>query len=262
MALGSNHGKRRIGSPAGLCRAAGHEETAEHDHAADKVHPIAGHVEHGERHVLRSDLQRHQIIPERAHRQRYHAKEDHDCAVHRAELVVEFRRHYPAGHARFPEQVRQKGNRQRLAGIGQLPAHQQPQTKNKPLEDAVGGSSHPLNGRTVTPGPPYSAGFENLNSTVLASPSPTLIFWTCSPYFSCQAATSYSPAGRPFNENAPSSPLTLKKGLLITPTYADIHGCTSHLKCTMISGSAKVRMVFMSLLGWPTLNSLLFEGMA
>src|SRR5438094_7668402 len=56
--------KRRIGSPATLRRAAGHEETEEHDDAANSERPKTCSVHFREGHVRRAYLQRHDEISE------------------------------------------------------------------------------------------------------------------------------------------------------------------------------------------------------
>ena len=88
-------------------------------------------------------LQRHDIVAERAHRQRHDAEEDHDGAVHRAELVVELWGHDPARHSRLAQPLHQKPKRQRLAGIRQLPAHEHHQAEAK--EEEHQGSQAVLN---------------------------------------------------------------------------------------------------------------------
>ena len=72
--------------------AARREEAGQHDHAAGEVEPVAGQVQPRERHVGRADLQRHDVVAERAEGQRHDAEEHHDGAVHRAEPVVELGR--------------------------------------------------------------------------------------------------------------------------------------------------------------------------
>ena len=84
---------------------------------------------------------------------------------------------------------------------------------------------------------------DTMDLWIETAPSATLTFADCSPNFSCQATISYSPAGRPLIVNLPSSPVVAKNGWLNTPTYAAIHGWTSHLNFTMTSGFAKVRVV-------------------
>ena len=91
--------ERRIRRPARLRGAARQEEAREHHHAADEVHPVAHHVELGERHVGRADLQRHHEVAEAADGERHDAEEHHDGAVHRAELVVELGQHDAARRA-------------------------------------------------------------------------------------------------------------------------------------------------------------------
>ena len=71
----------------------GHEEACQHDDAAQEIHPVAHHVELGERHVGRANLQRHHEVAEAADGQRHDAEEHHDGAVHRAQLVVELGQH-------------------------------------------------------------------------------------------------------------------------------------------------------------------------
>ena len=80
--------ERRIGRPARHRRPAGREEAGEHDDAAHGVEPVAGEVDAWERHVGRADLQRYDVVAERAHRQRHDAEEHHDRAVQRPEPVV------------------------------------------------------------------------------------------------------------------------------------------------------------------------------
>src|SRR5947208_1025651 len=77
-----NRGQRHVGSPAALGRAAGHEETYQHDNAPDKNGPVARHVYFREGHVRRADLERHDKIAKRGKRQWHDAEKDHDRAVH------------------------------------------------------------------------------------------------------------------------------------------------------------------------------------
>ena len=93
LAVRRDDRERRIRGPARLRGAAGHEEARQHDDAAEEVHPVAHHVELGERHVGRANLQRHHEVAEAADGQRHDAEEHHDGAVHRAELVVELGQH-------------------------------------------------------------------------------------------------------------------------------------------------------------------------
>ena len=74
----------RVGSPSAFGCAARHEETYEHDAAADKESLVARHVDFRKGHVRRADLQRHDEISKRGEGDRHDAEKDHDCAVHRA----------------------------------------------------------------------------------------------------------------------------------------------------------------------------------
>src|SRR5207237_9112586 len=60
----------------------------------------------------------------------------HDGAVHGAELVVELRGHHSAGHRRLAEKLAE--HRQRLPGIGELPAHHHHQTEAEEEKDQRG----------------------------------------------------------------------------------------------------------------------------
>ena len=95
--VGIDGRQRRIGGPAGLGRAARNEEADQHDHAAEDIDLVAGHVDARESHVRRADLQRHHVIAERRKRQRHDRQEHHDRAVHGAEGIVEVGRHVPVG---------------------------------------------------------------------------------------------------------------------------------------------------------------------
>ena len=67
LPVGRNRRRQRgIGGPARLRRAAGDEEAGEHDQPADHVGLVARHVDAREGHVRRADLQRHDVIAERA----------------------------------------------------------------------------------------------------------------------------------------------------------------------------------------------------
>ena len=92
------------------------EEARQHDDARREVEPVAPHVERGERHVRRADLQRHQIVAEAADGQRHDGQKHHDGAVHRPELVVELGQH-----------------RSRIRP-GQLPSHKQDQQETDQQE--------------------------------------------------------------------------------------------------------------------------------
>ena len=129
-------GERRIRRPARLRGAARHEEAGEHDDAAEEVHPVAHHVELGERHVGRADLQRHHEVAEAADRERHDAEKHHDRAVHRAELVVELRQHDAARRLVRAEPV--ADHRNRMAGIGQLKPHQHHQAEAEQQKQEAG----------------------------------------------------------------------------------------------------------------------------
>ena len=122
LARGGDVGERRVGRPARARGAARREEARDHHHAARRVGPVARQVQPRERHVRRADLQRHQVVAEAAHGERHHPQEDHDGAVHRAELVVELGQHDAARRARVAEQAADE--RDGLARVGELPAHQ------------------------------------------------------------------------------------------------------------------------------------------
>ena len=53
-----------------------------------------------------ADLERQDEVPERGDTERHDPEEDHDRAVHRAELVVELGRHEAVRHALFAEEPR------------------------------------------------------------------------------------------------------------------------------------------------------------
>ena len=97
-------GERGVRRPA---RLRGTEEHRGVEHgSAREVEPIRQRVEPRERHVARPHLQRHEVVRE-ARPQRHDHEEDHRGAVHREHLVVDLRR------------------QQRVAGLGELGAHQQ-----------------------------------------------------------------------------------------------------------------------------------------
>ena len=117
----------------------GMKKLASMTHAADEVHPVARHVELGERHVGRADLQRHHVVAEAADGQRHDAEEHHDGAVHRAELVVELRQHDAARRIGRAEQDPDERNRlhgkascQRISAI-----RPNPKSRNRRARDGV-----------------------------------------------------------------------------------------------------------------------------
>ena len=82
-------------------------------------------------------MQRHDKISKGGERHRHDAEEDHDRPVHGAERIIELRRHFAVRHGIGAENVGQPftDDRQRLTGIGQLPAHQHHQGKAKKQKD-------------------------------------------------------------------------------------------------------------------------------
>ena len=128
-------GERGIGGPTGFCRTRRHDEAGEHQQAAQQVALVADHVQTGEGHVRCADLQGDDIVAEGADPDGHDGQENHDGSVHRAERVVEIRKH-DAGNSRrvlADPQIAQDcleqptDDRQRFAGIGHLPAHRQHQ---------------------------------------------------------------------------------------------------------------------------------------
>ena len=115
---------------------AGDEKAAEHREATEDEAPVARHVDLREGHVRRPDLERQHEISESADGEGHHAEEDHDGAVHRAELVVELGEHRPARHACVAEQVADE--RQRHARVGEVPPHDHHQRKAKQQEQQPG----------------------------------------------------------------------------------------------------------------------------
>ena len=101
-----------------------------------EVHPVAHHVELGERHVGCADLERHHEVAEAADGQRHDAEEHHDRAVHRAELVVELRQHDAARRLVRAEPA--ADDRNRVARIGQLKPHQHHQAEAEEEKQEAG----------------------------------------------------------------------------------------------------------------------------
>ena len=128
-----DHREWRVGCPAALGRTARDEKADQHNNAADKKRLVARHVYLRERHVRRADLQWHDEVSERRKGQRHDPKKDHDGAVHRAQRVVKLRRHLPIRHAAGPKEMAERiaDHRQRLARIGELPAHQHHERKTE-----------------------------------------------------------------------------------------------------------------------------------
>ena len=100
----------------------GQEEGEQHQQAARKIDPVGGHVQAGEGHVRRADLQGQDIIAESPDAERDHAEEDHDGAMHGPQGVVEIRHHDPARSQRGGKEA--PDERDGGAGIGELPAHE------------------------------------------------------------------------------------------------------------------------------------------
>ena len=134
LAMRRNRGRQwRIGSPARLRRAARNEKAHQHHDAAEDVSLITRHVHTRKCHVRRANHQRHHVIAERRERQRHHAEENHDGAVHRAERIVKVRRNRAVARHRRPQNFFQQraDKRHRRARMRNLPAHQQHQEKAK-----------------------------------------------------------------------------------------------------------------------------------
>ena len=79
--------ERRVGRPAGAGGAAVGEEAREHDEPAEQEEPVGESVQARERHVLRADHERDEVVGE-AREYRDDEEEDHRRPVHREELVV------------------------------------------------------------------------------------------------------------------------------------------------------------------------------
>jgi hypothetical protein len=86
-------GQRREAEPRAVRAVAGREADVEEDPRREED-PVAEHVEARERHVARTDHQRHEVVAERAGRHRDDEEEDHRDAVHRENLVVDLRREH------------------------------------------------------------------------------------------------------------------------------------------------------------------------
>src|SRR5687768_5337769 len=117
-------GKRRVGGPV-VRSTSWNEKACQHDGAAGEVEPVARQIETRKRHIRRANLEWDEVIAERAHGEWHHSEEHHDRPVHRPELVVELRKDYAAGCVGLAEQSTDVRNR--LTGIGKLPANQDDQ---------------------------------------------------------------------------------------------------------------------------------------
>ena len=126
-----------VRGPAVVGRAARHEEAGQHDDAAGEIEPVARHVQPRERHVGRADLQRHDVVAERAEGQRHDAEEHHDGAVHRARAGCRTR---AAGCRRGRSLGRAVRRRTGCgcAGIGQLPPDQHDEREADQQEEQAG----------------------------------------------------------------------------------------------------------------------------
>ena len=129
--------ERRVGGPARLGRPSlRYEEAQEHQDPPGQEDPVAEHVQPGKGHVPGPDLERQDIVPETADDQRHDAEEDHDRAVHRAELIVELGNHHAPRHIGLTEQS--ADYRKDFTRVGQLPAHDYHQRKTKQKEQKRG----------------------------------------------------------------------------------------------------------------------------
>jgi hypothetical protein len=132
---GNGRRQRRIGGPARLRRAAGNEKAHQHHDAAEHVALVARHVHAGKRHVRRADHQRHDVIAERRERQRHDSQKHHDRPVHRAEGIVKVGGQRATGRDLAEGFFQQPADdRDRLARMRHLPAHQQHQEKSEQHE--------------------------------------------------------------------------------------------------------------------------------
>src|SRR5439155_18284814 len=87
---------------------------------------IAHHVDARERHIDRTDLKWHDVVAESGERERNDGKKHHDCAMHRAEDVVEVRLHRSVRNLFRAEDLQQElaNDGYGLIRISQLPSHQ------------------------------------------------------------------------------------------------------------------------------------------
>ena len=137
---GNDRGQWRIGSPARLSRAARHEKAHQHDHSADDIDLVTGHVNTRKRHVRRADLQGHDEITEGRERQRHDAQKHHDGAVHGAEGIVQIRAHDALVRHVAQGLVQQRADAQRDGGAWMRdgPAHHHHQAKAEEQEQQGG----------------------------------------------------------------------------------------------------------------------------
>src|SRR4051794_22619257 len=98
----SYRGERRISGPTAgrpYDRPARREYCRDEYDQSHERSPEREHVEDGEGHVLRSDLNREEVVSEAALRRGRQHEEDHHRAVHRDEREIELLRHHAAGRA-------------------------------------------------------------------------------------------------------------------------------------------------------------------
>ena len=153
--------ERRVVRPAGFCSTGLHEERGAHDYSAEKIDPIANHVQLREGHVHRPDLEGRDVVSESSEAERHDAEEDHDGAVHGTEHVVGLACHFPVLQpAGFPGIVENEAHplRKRLVGICDAPPHHhhqiEPESKEQHGGDAVLHSDHlVVGGENVFPDP-------------------------------------------------------------------------------------------------------------
>ena len=103
--------------------------------APPSVALVTHHVDARKSHVDRPDLERHDVIPERGKCQWHHAKKDHDRSVHRTEHVVKIGGHFALrSHVAKKALKQSTHHRDRLTGIGDLPAHRHHQQEPEQQE--------------------------------------------------------------------------------------------------------------------------------
>jgi hypothetical protein len=90
---GRQRAERRICRPARRRGAARHEEREDQHRRRQKRDPVRQHVQERKRHVVRADLQRHEIVPEAADEHVRDEEEHHDGTVHRHDRQIELRQH-------------------------------------------------------------------------------------------------------------------------------------------------------------------------
>ena len=134
--------ERRVGHPAELRRAPGHEEGHQHGDGPGQVEPVAQRVEAREGHVGRADLQRHDVVGQATEGERAGEQVQHQAAVH-GEERVELREAQQRGVRRGQLQPHEQGHDPREVEDGDGGDHvAQPDDlvvgRGQPLEDAGG----------------------------------------------------------------------------------------------------------------------------